>query len=111
MDLTQHTLVSLRDAIAAKKVSSVEATREYLERIAKFGPRINAFNELYADRAMERAKLADAGTLRGPLAGVPISIKDNLCTTWGRTTCSSKILANFKAPYDATVVKKLEAAG
>src|SRR6185503_2868870 len=47
----------------------------------------------------------------GPLAGVPIAIKDNLCTTYGATTCSSKMLENFHAPYDSTVTKKLEAAG
>src|SRR4030095_598083 len=53
----------------------------------------------------------DAGRRGGPLAGVPVAIKDNLCTTFGATTCSSRILKNFRAPYDATVVRKLEDAG
>jgi aspartyl-tRNA(Asn)/glutamyl-tRNA(Gln) amidotransferase subunit A len=57
------------------------------------------------------AKLVDEGKRTGPLAGVPIALKDNLCTTFGVTTCSSKMLANFRSPYDATVVKKLDAAG
>jgi aspartyl-tRNA(Asn)/glutamyl-tRNA(Gln) amidotransferase subunit A len=60
---------------------------------------------------MERAKAVDAGRIAGPLAGVPIALKDNLCTSFGKTTCSSKMLANFHAPYDATAVLKLEAAG
>jgi aspartyl-tRNA(Asn)/glutamyl-tRNA(Gln) amidotransferase subunit A len=111
MDVTQYTMTGLRDAIAAKKVSSVEATRAFLDRIARLDPQVHAFNELYPERALERAKAVDSGGVTGTLAGVPISIKDNLCTTWGHTTCSSKILANFKAPYDATVVRKLEAAG
>src|SRR5205085_10094350 len=62
-------------------------------------------------RALEQAKLVDDGKRSGPLGGVPVAIKDNLCTSFGMTTCSSKMLANFRAPYDATVVRKLEDAG
>src|SRR5438128_7282908 len=60
---------------------------------------------------MQQAKLVDDRKLTGALAGVPIALKDNLCTTFGATTCSSKMLANFRAPYDASVVQKLDAAG
>src|SRR5205823_12776854 len=74
-------------------------------------PSIHAFNSIAQDRALDRAAAVDCGEITGPLAGVPIAIKDNLCTSWGKTTCSSKMLENFRAPYDATVVKKLEAAG
>jgi aspartyl-tRNA(Asn)/glutamyl-tRNA(Gln) amidotransferase subunit A len=109
--LAYDTLVAARDAIRAKKISSVELTRQALDRIQKLDPTILAYNETYADRAMEQARAVDVGKTSGPLAGVPIAIKDNLCTTYGHTTCSSKILANFRAPYDATVVKKLEQAG
>ncbi len=109
--LAYDTLVAARDAIRAKKISSTELTRQALERIQKLDPNILAFNETYADRAMQRAAAVDSGGMTGPLAGVPIAIKDNLCTTYGHTTCSSKMLQNFKAPYDATVVQKLEAAG
>jgi aspartyl-tRNA(Asn)/glutamyl-tRNA(Gln) amidotransferase subunit A len=109
--LAYDTLLSARDAIAAKKISSTELTRQALDRISKLDPTILAYNETYADRAMQQAKAVDNGTVKGSLAGVPIAIKDNLCTTYGHTTCSSKMLANFRSPYDATIVKKLEAAG
>ncbi|MDB5323868.1 MAG: Asp-tRNA(Asn)/Glu-tRNA(Gln) amidotransferase subunit GatA [Phycisphaerales bacterium] len=105
------TLISARDAIRSKQVSAVELTRRALERIAQLEPRIQAFNSVADERAMGRAKAVDAGEITGALAGMPIALKDNLCTSWGTTTCSSKMLENFRAPYDATVVKKLEAAG
>jgi aspartyl-tRNA(Asn)/glutamyl-tRNA(Gln) amidotransferase subunit A len=109
--LAFDTLLAARDAIRAGKISSSELTRQALDRIQKLDPKIQAFNETYPERAMEQAKAADARTRTGVLAGVPIALKDNLCTSHGRTTCSSKMLENFRAPYDATVVKKLEAAG
>jgi aspartyl-tRNA(Asn)/glutamyl-tRNA(Gln) amidotransferase subunit A len=105
------TLLEARNAIAGKAISSVELTRQALDRIDKLEPKILAFNSLYADRALQMAKDVDEGKRSGPLAGVPIALKDNLCTSYGTTTCSSKMLENFKAPYDATVCKKLEAAG
>jgi aspartyl-tRNA(Asn)/glutamyl-tRNA(Gln) amidotransferase subunit A len=109
--LTPDTLVAARDAVRSKSVSSVELTRAALERIERLEPRIHAFVSVDADRALERARAVDAGKVSGELAGVPIAIKDNLCTSWGRTTCSSRMLENFRSPYDATVVRKLEAAG
>ncbi len=105
------TLVAARDAIRSKKVSSAELTRAALDRIAKLDPTVLAYNETYPERAIAQAKAVDDGTVTGPLAGVPIALKDNLCTDYGHTTCSSKMLANFRAPYTATVVQKLEAAG
>jgi aspartyl-tRNA(Asn)/glutamyl-tRNA(Gln) amidotransferase subunit A len=109
--LSFDTLLAARNAIAEKKISSVELTRQALDRIASLDPKIQAFNETYPERAMQQAKAADAGERSGPLRGVPIALKDNLCTSYGHTTCSSKMLANFRAPYDATICKKLEAAG
>src|SRR5205085_10671234 len=97
--------------IRAKAVSSVELTRQALDRLQQLEPRILAFNSVYEERAMERARAADAGQVAGPLAGVPIAIKDNLCTSFGTTTCSSRMLENFRAPYEATVVRKLRQAG
>ncbi len=111
MDPTKTTLVELRDAIAAKKVSATEATRAYLGRIDRHNGPLHAYHETYADRALQRAADVDGGKITGPLAGVPISIKDNLCTEYGHTTCSSKMLENFQAPYTATAVVKLEQAG
>ena len=111
MNPTQTTLIQLRDAIAARKVSAVEATTAYLDRIAAKNPSLHAYHENYADLALARAKAVDEGKVTGPLAGVPIAIKDNMCTDYGHTTCSSKILQNFKAPYTATAVQKLQDAG
>jgi aspartyl-tRNA(Asn)/glutamyl-tRNA(Gln) amidotransferase subunit A len=111
MDITQTTLVSLRDAIGAKKISATQAVKATLDRIERLNPRLNAYNETYAERAISRASQVDSGKVTGVLAGVPIAIKDNMCTDYGHTTCSSKILANFKAPYNATAVARLEAAG
>src|SRR5688500_2993819 len=109
--ITPDTLIAARDAVRSKQVSSVELTRQALARIEATEPRVGAFVSVEAERALERAKGVDAGDVTGELAGVPIAIKDNLCTSWGRTTCSSRMLENFRAPYDATVVKRLEAAG
>ncbi|MGA2233438.1 MAG: Asp-tRNA(Asn)/Glu-tRNA(Gln) amidotransferase subunit GatA [Tepidisphaeraceae bacterium] len=109
--LSYDTLLAARDAIRARKISSAELTRQALDRIGLLDPSIQAYNSTFSDRAMAQAKAVDEGKVSGPLAGVPIAIKDNLCTTFGKTTCSSKMLENFSAPYDATIVKKLEAAG
>src|SRR3984957_11361653 len=109
--LAFDTLLGARDAIAGRKISSVELTRAALDRIQKVDPTLQAYNETYPDRALEQAKAVDDGKVTGPLAGGPIALKDNLCTSYGHTTCSSKMLENFHSPYDATVVKKLEAAG
>jgi aspartyl-tRNA(Asn)/glutamyl-tRNA(Gln) amidotransferase subunit A len=105
------TIISARDAIAAKQISASEFVRTSIEQIESLESKLHAFNSTFADRALERAKLVDEGKLSGPLAGATIALKDNLCMSFGLTTCSSKILANFRSPYDATVVKKLESAG
>jgi aspartyl-tRNA(Asn)/glutamyl-tRNA(Gln) amidotransferase subunit A len=109
--LAFDTLLTAREAIRSKRISSMELTRQALDRIEKLEPRILAFNSTYPERALQQAQDVDAGKRTGPLAGVPIALKDNLCTSYGTTTCSSKMLENFKAPYDATVCKKLDAAG
>ncbi len=115
MNITDLSAIELRAAIAAGEVSAVEAAGAYLSAIEATEPKLASFNEVLAERAIEQAKAIDqkrsAGADIGPLGGVPLAIKDNLCTTFGRTTCSSKILANFRAPYTATAVAKLEAAG
>src|SRR5215217_1314546 len=104
--LEYDTVVGARDAIRARRVSSVELTRRAIERIAALDGTICAFNSTWGERAMDRARAADEGRRRGALSGVPIAIKDNLCTTFGTTTCSSRMLENFRSPYDATVVRK-----
>jgi len=109
--LAFDTLIAARDAIRAKDISSTELTRQALVRIDQLDKSIFAFNSTWPTRALERANDVDNGRITGPLAGVPIAIKDNLCTSTGTTTCSSRILRDFKSPYDATIVRKLEAAG
>jgi aspartyl-tRNA(Asn)/glutamyl-tRNA(Gln) amidotransferase subunit A len=104
----------LRDKIAAGQDSSLDATKAVFERISKFEPTIGAFISTFEDDALEAAADVDrriaAGEPVGQLAGVPVAIKDNMCTTFGATTCASKILENFHAPYNATAVEKLLAA-
>ncbi|MCC7146766.1 MAG: Asp-tRNA(Asn)/Glu-tRNA(Gln) amidotransferase subunit GatA [Phycisphaeraceae bacterium] len=111
MDPTHTTLLECRQAIAGRQISAVEATQAYLQRIARIDPKFSCFVETYPQRAMEQAAQVDAGKVRGPLAGVPLAIKDVLCTDYGRTTCGSHMLENFRAPYTATAVRKLEEAG
>ncbi len=95
-----------------RNLSAVDACEESLARIRRLEPTLSAFNTVTAERALDRAKALDAsGTLAGPLHGVPVALKDNLCTAGVPTTASSKILAGFVPPYDATVVTRLEAAG
>jgi len=112
--MEELTALELKDEISAGKISSREATRAVFERIKKFEPTIGAFISTHEERALESAADIDrriaAGELVGPLAGVPVAVKDNMCTTFGATTCASKILENFHAPYNATVVEKLLAA-
>ena len=114
-NLTELTAIELRDRIVSGDVSAEQAARAYLGAIAAREGTLHAYNEVWADRALERARAVDArrsaGKDIGPLGGVPLAVKDNMCTLYGRTTCSSKILAGFHSPYQATAVDKLEAAG
>lgn len=104
----------LRDAIAAGQASSVEATKTVFEQIRRFEPTIGAYISTCEEKALEAAADVDkrvaADEPVGQLAGVPVAVKDNMCTDFGATTCASKILENFHAPYNATVVEKLLAA-
>ena len=110
--LSFDTLTAARDAIRNRDISATELTRQALARVEAVDQQVGAFNSTDAARALLIAKEVDDGVRSaGPLAGVPIAIKDNFCTSWGATTCSSKMLENFRAPYDATVVQRLEAAG
>src|SRR5947207_6336251 len=101
--LAHDTLLSAREAIRSRKIKSQELVRQALDRIAQLDGQIKACNSVYADRAMERAKEVDGGAIGGELAGVRMVIKYNICTRFGTTTCSSRMLANFRTPYDATV--------
>jgi len=108
------TLAEIARGLADKKFSSEELTRSLLTRIAQLDPQINSFITLTEDLAITQAQAADARRAagqNGALLGVPLAHKDLFCTKGIRTSCGSKMLDNFKAPYDATVVAKLAAAG
>ncbi len=113
--MEHSTALQLRDALAARQISSREAVEACLERIEQSDPRIQAFISVDGERALDRAQQIDerlaSGHEVGPLAGVPVAIKDNMCTRFGRTTCASRILSDFASPYDAHVVERLDAAG
>ena len=112
--MSQPTLIEIRDAIRSKTTCSREWVDQTLGRIQALEPKLHMLVSYDGDRAMEQAEIVDEKIARGEsvgeLAGVPIFIKDNLCTSWDRTTCSSKILEQFQAPYDAHVVERLQAA-
>ncbi len=112
---TMKTIGEVRDAIAAKKVSAREVAGEFYKRIAATNSELNAYLTLCEERAYKQADRVDAavaaGKPLGPLAGVPVAVKDVISTRGIRTTCSSKILTNYIPPYDATAVTRLEAAG
>src|SRR6202049_1210774 len=113
-DLHDRTVAELAAALRARQVSSVELTQALLERVTRHQSQLNAFISITAEAALLEAAQADARLSRkdgGPLTGVPIAHKDIFCTRGERTTCGSRILANFVSPYDATVVERLRAAG
>jgi aspartyl-tRNA(Asn)/glutamyl-tRNA(Gln) amidotransferase subunit A len=115
MTTTAASAHDIREQVASGGVSATEICREHLARIEQHNAELNAFNTVVAERALARAADVDrrraAGESLGPLAGVPVALKDNLCVRGVRTTASSRILDDFLPPYDATVVSKLEAAG
>jgi len=104
----------LADRLGKREISSVELTRHFLSRIERLNPALNAFITLTGDRALADAAAADARLgkgERGPLLGIPLIHKDIFCTDGVKTTCGSRMLDNFVAPYDATVVARLKGAG
>ena len=115
MELHQKTLHEISTDLRAKKVSSVELTRAVMDHLEKVEPKVQAFITITRENALRQAAEADKRLASGldltPLTGVPIAIKDLLCTKGIRTTCASRMLENFVPPYDATVVEKLYAAG
>ncbi|MFB2938552.1 Asp-tRNA(Asn)/Glu-tRNA(Gln) amidotransferase subunit GatA [Aerosakkonemataceae cyanobacterium BLCC-F154] len=105
----------LHQQLITKERSAVEITKEALERIEAVEPKVRSFLCVTADKALEQAKAVDAkiaaGDEIGLLAGIPIAIKDNMCTKGIPTTCGSKILQGFIPPYESTVTQKLAEAG
>jgi aspartyl-tRNA(Asn)/glutamyl-tRNA(Gln) amidotransferase subunit A len=112
--MIRSSLKELGAALAAKKISAVELATLFLDRIEKLNPTLNAFVTVDRDKTLEMARAADARRAAGetgPLLGVPLAHKDIFCAQGWKTTCGSKMLENFIAPYDATVVEKFKTAG
>ena len=111
----EGTAAAIAQAVRAGERTAVDVVEEHLARIAGREPAVHAFNLVLADEARAAAARIDqvvsAGDDPGPLAGVPVALKDNLCTRGTPTTCSSRILEHWVPPYDATVVSRLAAAG
>jgi aspartyl-tRNA(Asn)/glutamyl-tRNA(Gln) amidotransferase subunit A len=114
MSLHRKTLSELATGLANREFSSVELTDCFLQRIAAHQPALNALISVTAEQALTAARAADAQRARGAahfLSGIPLVHKDLFCTDGVLTTCASRMLANFVAPYDATIVDKLKTAG
>ncbi len=115
MSLGKHSIDSIRQGLLAKQFSAEELAREALAFAEAENPKTNAYLTLAPERALAAAKAVDqkiaAGEDPGLLAGVPIGVKDVIVTRGLRTTCASRLLANYIPPYDATAVIRLEQAG
>lgn len=114
MDLHSLTIHELHDHLIRKEASATETVTAYLQRIERIDPLLNSFVTSMGQEALREAQLYDNGRKNldsSPLAGVPLGIKDVICTKGFRTTCASRILENFVPPYDATVTERLHKAG
>lgn len=113
MEMYQYTATELSAMLREKKCSAVEITNSVLNRIQDTEEKVNAYITVTEELALEKAKEVDEKLARGEqlseLAGIPIAIKDNICTKGVKTTCASRMLENFVPPYDATVIEKLKA--
>lgn len=114
MDIPNLTIAKARKALDAKEYSALDLTNAYLENIAARDPEIHAYLEVWADSAREEAKKADEMITRGsslPLTGIPVAVKDNILVKGRIASAASKMLENYRASYDATVISKLKAQG
>ena len=115
MNITELTVHELQEKIKNKELTVTEITNAYIDRINEKEKDVNAFITLLTDDASKKAKEIEEkinnGEINSDLAGIPIGIKDNICTKGVRTTCASKMLENFISPYNATIAQKLDDAG
>src|SRR5215470_12437131 len=114
-ELTSKTATELAAAITGGEASAVEVTQAHLDRIAEVDGRVKAFLHIAADEALAQARAVDEkrsrGESLGPLAGVPVAVKDLFATVGMPTTCGSKILQGWAPPYESTITGRLRAAG
>ena len=114
-ELFEFSAVKLGEEIKSRRISCVEVVKSYIERIKNIDSEIKSFVTVLDKEAVKQAEEIDkkisSGEKVGSLAGVPVAIKDNMMITGIPTTCSSKILKNYVAPYDATVIRKLKDEG
>ena len=112
MNITDLTVHELKDKLSKKELTVKEITKAYVDTIKEKEPEIQAFVTTLTDEALKRAEniqgKIEKGEIKGDFAGIPIGIKDNICTKGIKTTCSSRMLENFISPYDATVIEKLK---
>src|SRR3989344_4455009 len=114
MDISKLTIAEARRALDAKEYSALELTNAYLDAIREKDGEIHAYLEVWEDNALAEAKAADAMITTGksqPLTGIPLALKDNLLVEGRVASSASKILENYVAAYDATVIAKLKAQG
>jgi aspartyl-tRNA(Asn)/glutamyl-tRNA(Gln) amidotransferase subunit A len=115
MDLHELSLQQAHDLLSKREISSEQLTRLYLERIQRLDPQVKSYVTVSEELALEQAREADRRITTGegltPLTGIPYSVKDSLSTRGVRTTCSSKILENYKPFYDCTAIRKLKSTG
>ncbi|MSQ49863.1 MAG: Asp-tRNA(Asn)/Glu-tRNA(Gln) amidotransferase subunit GatA [Betaproteobacteria bacterium] len=112
--MLNSTLLELSTALAAKQISSVELTRLFLDRIRGLNGKLNAFITVDEEHSLGQARVADERRSRseaGPLTGIPVAHKDIFCTRGLRTTCGSRMLADYTSPYDAQVIECFDVAG
>jgi aspartyl-tRNA(Asn)/glutamyl-tRNA(Gln) amidotransferase subunit A len=110
----RSSVAELSRQLAARRISSVELTRAHLERIERLNGTLNAFITVDAEKSLAQARAADERIAQGsarPLTGIPVAHKDLFCARGWRTTCGSRMLANFVSPYDAHVIEQFNAAG